>query len=68
MSDDEPYSIHRQAGMDEADVVTALMKMDRENRIAAIKRLYEEAGSEEFNEAMFTKSFTYTLGEPRHVD
>lgn len=42
MSDDEPYSIHRQAGMDEADAVTALVKMDRENRVAAIRRLFQE--------------------------
>jgi len=67
MSDDEPYSIHRQAGMDEADAVTALMKMDRENRVAAIRRLYEEAGNAEFQEALFRKKY-HAKGEPRHVD
>lgn len=50
MSDDEPYSIHRQAGMDEADAVTALLKMDRENRIAALRRLAAEIGTKEFFE------------------
>lgn len=67
MSDEEPFSIHRQAGMDEADCVTALVKMDRENRIAALHRLYLEIGMDDFQEALEIIKYAQNEGS-RHVD